>query len=79
MEDKTQPKKHKRMDIDKELHKRIKNSQPSNNEETSSNSSGENQEHMELEPRDDFKFPMKARCDGILDDVPSWQRDNEYI
>ena len=41
MDDKTQPIK-KRMDIDKELHKRIKNSQPLNDEETSSNSSGEN-------------------------------------
>ena len=42
MNDKSQPINHKKMEIDKELHKRIKNSPPVNNEETSSNSSGEN-------------------------------------
>ena len=38
---------------------------------------------MALDPKkakdNDYKFPMKARCDGILDEVPNWQRDNEYI
>ena len=34
---------------------------------------------MALEPKDDFKFPMKARCDALLDEVPTWMRDNEYI